>query len=69
MLFRKKIDPRCAYCQFASDAEPGTVVCRKKGICQETDQCRKFKYNPLRRVPPKPATIDFTKYDERDFSL
>ncbi len=69
MLFRKKIDPRCAYCQHGKDAEEGFVICKKKGIRRDTDKCRKFKYAPLRRVPPRPVSVDFTKYDDRDYSL
>lgn len=69
MLFRKNIEPRCAYCTYAAPAEEGTVICRKKGIRMETDKCRKFKYDPLKRVPPRPVNLDFTKYDERDYSL
>lgn len=69
MLFRKKIEPRCAYCRFSSPAKSGTVICRKKGIRQGTDQCRRFRYDPLRRIPPKPSVVDFTKYDNRDYSL
>ena len=69
MLFRKHIDPYCSYCKFASGAEPGMVICRKKGIMPESGNCRKFRYNPLRRIPPRPASIDFTKYDSQDYSL
>lgn len=50
-------------------AEPDTVICRKKGIRDAGDHCRRFRYNPLRRVPPKPAAVDFTKYDKEDYSL
>ena len=69
MLFRKDIEPRCAYCSYAAPAEPDTVICRKKGIRLETDKCRKFHYDPLKRVPPRPTQMDFEKYDDRDFSL
>lgn len=69
MLFRKNIEPRCAYCTHAAPAEEGTVICRKKGIRQETAHCRGFKYDPLKRIPPRKAQIDFTKYDDRDYSL
>lgn len=69
MLFRKKIEPRCAYCKHAAPAEPETVICRKKGIRQETQHCWKFSYDPLRRIPPRPVQVDFTKYDDQDFSL
>lgn len=69
MLFRKNIEPRCAYCRYGAAAEDGLTICRKKGIRQDTDKCRKFKYDPLRRVPPRPKTPDFSRYDDRDFSL
>ncbi len=69
MLFRKNIEPRCAYCKFAASAEPETVICRKYGIRKETEHCRKFRYDPMRRVPPRPVTVDFSKYDGQDFSL
>ena len=69
MLFRKDITPRCGYCRYAAPAGSGSVICRKKGIRPESDACRRFKYDPLRRVPPKPVSVDFSKYDERDYSL
>lgn len=69
MLFRKHIEPRCAYCRFSAPAEAGTVICKKRGIREESDHCRRFRYDPLRRVPPKPLAVDFSKYDDRDFSL
>lgn len=69
MLFRKDIEPHCSYCRFSADAEPGTVICRRKGIMPQSGCCRKFRYDPLRRIPPRPAQVDFTKYDNQDFSL
>lgn len=69
MLFRKHIEPRCAYCAHSAPAEPGTVICRRKGIREETAHCRRFRYDPLRRTPPRPKLPDFEKYDNRDFSL
>lgn len=69
MLFRKHIEPHCAYCKKAEPVEPGYVVCRKRGIVSEADHCRAFRYDPLRRVPPRPAAPDFSKYDGRDYSL
>lgn len=69
MLFRKDIEPRCIYCCHSSPAEAGMVICRKKGIRPEAGKCRKFKYDPLKRVPPRPKNPDFLKFDDRDFSL
>ena len=69
MLFRRDIEPRCGYCRFSAPAGNDLVICRKRGIKEDSDACPKFKYNPLRRTPPKPASIDFSKYDEQDYSL
>jgi hypothetical protein len=69
MLFRKDIEPNCCYCRHAQPAEEGTVICQKKGIRQDTQHCGRFRYDPLRRTPPKPLQADFSKYDNRDFSL
>lgn len=69
MLFRKNMEPRCGYCTRSSPAEPGTVICTKKGICTETDHCRSFRYDPLKRVPPQHRMMDFSKYDDTDYSL
>lgn len=69
MLFRKKIEPRCAYCKRAEKAGAGQMICKKKGICSETGKCHAFQYDPLKRVPPKPHMPDFSKYQDEDFTL
>ena len=69
MVFRKKIEPRCAYCANADSAGTGLVICWKKGVISDAGSCRSFRYNPLRRTPPRPAAADFSKYDDRDYSL
>ena len=57
MLFRKDIEPRCAYCARAGRAGDGEVVCSRKGIVPEDGRCRRFKYDPLKRVPPRPGQL------------
>ncbi len=42
---------------------------RQKGTKTVDDQCRKFKYDPCKRIPAKPKAVDFSKYDNADFSL
>ena len=32
MLFRKKIEPCCSYCQWSRPGEEGTVICPHRGI-------------------------------------
>lgn len=69
MLFVKDIEPRCAYCEWGSSLNEEQVACLKKGIVSAAGSCRKFRYDPLRRVPPKPLRADFSKWKDEDFVL
>lgn len=69
MLFRKKIERSCAYCQFGTQLEDSMVLCSKKGLRGMDGKCRRFKYDPCKRIPHKANPLDFSKYDEQDFSL
>ena len=69
MLFRKDIDPRCAYCARGSRISDDKVACVKRGIMMVEDHCRSFRYDPLKRVPPRPVSLDTEKLSEADFSL
>lgn len=68
-LFRKNIEPRCAYCMQGSQISDREVACVKRGVVPMESHCRSFRYDPLRRVPPRPAALDVTKLTEKDFSL
>ncbi len=69
MLFQKSIDPRCAYCAKGSFLEKDDILCPKKGVVSAGDHCRHFRYDPLKRVPPAPAVVDFSKLKDEDFVL
>ena len=69
MLFRKKIQRSCAYCQFGVALEDGQVLCSKKGVRTMDDKCMRFRYDPCKRIPLKAKPMDFSKYDNEDFSL
>lgn len=69
MLFRKKIDRACAYCIHGTKVDEDLILCAKKGMKEPDDSCRKFKYDPTKRVPHKIKPLDFSKYDAEDFSL
>lgn len=46
------VSPKCCYCETGMLTEDGkTVLCTKKGIMQPDSFCKKFKYDPLKRVP------------------
>lgn len=69
MLFRKKIERSCAYCLYGAHLEDEVILCQKKGMRTTLDQCRKFRYDPCKRIPKKEKALDLAKYDEEDFSL
>ncbi len=69
MLFRKKIQKSCTYCRFGTKLDEDLVLCTKKGVVAADRKCRKFQYDPIKRVPSKPKALNFAQYDEEDFSL
>lgn len=69
MLFRKKIQRSCSYCSFGTQLDDDTVLCTKRGIVPIYKACRKFKYDPCKRIPMKMKTPDFSKFKDEDFSL
>ena len=62
MLFRKDIEPRCAYCA------QGVRINETQVACME-NHCFRFRYDPLKRVPPRPAQLSTDGLKEEDFSL
>lgn len=69
MLFSKQIDPSCAYCQRGKAVTDDTVLCKKRGVVPLDHACSAFRYDPLKRVPPRPVTPDFSKLKPEDFQL
>ena len=47
MLFRKKIDRYCTYCQFAGKIDGESMVCQFCGVVPSDHHCRRFRYDPL----------------------
>lgn len=69
MMFEKKIEPRCAYCKKAVALEEDLMLCIKKGIVLSGGHCSAFRYDPLKRVPVRPAAPDFSRLKNEDFVL
>ena len=68
-LFQKKIEPRCTYCVHGRAMGEDQVVCPKKGVMAAGSHCRSFKYDPLKRVPPRPAKFSGGGLSGDDFEL
>lgn len=69
MLFSKTIEPSCAYCQRGKAVDGETILCKKRGVMTPEDACRSFRYDPLKRIPPRPVLPDFSRLKEEDFTL
>ncbi|MCI5704284.1 hypothetical protein [Candidatus Pseudoscillospira sp. SGI.172] len=69
MLFQKKIEPRCTYCAKGAPLEDGQILCAKKGVVSPAGSCSGFRYDPLKRIPPRPAVLDTSRLKDEDFRL
>lgn len=69
MLFNKKIEPSCSYCAKGVRLDDEQVACKRCGIVSSGSQCSRFKYDPLKRMPSKPVSLNTDRYSEQDFVL
>lgn len=69
MLFRKRMERACAYCAHGTKLDDDTILCTKKGVRFVDDKCRKFQYDPCKRIPLKAKALDFSRYESEDYSL
>ena len=69
MLFRKKLPRSCSYCAYGTQVSDEQILCTKHGIVSVYYNCRKFEYDPCKRVPLKMKTSDFSRYNSDDYSL
>lgn len=67
-LYGNRVSPACAVCGNGRRAGDGEVIlCPRKGITDPAYHCRKFVYDPLRRVPF--SQPDLAAFSEEDFKL
>ena len=67
-LYGNNIQPCCEYCTYARRATDGRVMlCPRRGIVPLYHKCRKFKYDPLKRIPFRQPPLQ--KYQPEDFKL
>ena len=67
MLFRKRMERSCLYCRYGTKLDEDMMLCAKKGIVPTCDDCRKFRYDPLKRIPFRQPRLQ--KYKPEDFTL
>ncbi len=67
-LFGGSIEKACLYCQHGKlAADKLMILCRKFGPVSPHYKCRRFVYDPLKRVPVRTPVLP--RYDENDFKL
>ena len=66
-LARKVMEDPSKYAKACE--EEGYMICSKKGKVEKMSVCRKFSYDPCKRIPAKAKALDFEKYKEQDYSL
>lgn len=67
-LFGASIAPACKYCEHVMQSfDGGKMLCDKRGVVEASYKCRRFIYDPLKREPRKPLSIE--KIDESEFEL
>ncbi len=64
------IDQICAMCENSKKIfDPENVLCKIHGIVEATNKCRKFVYDPLKRIPPRnanPIPLEYVDIDSDD---
>lgn len=67
-ILGKGIEPKCAYCEHGKPTPDGAnVLCYFCGVPDKDHSCKKFKYDPLKREPLRPAEPGV--FSAEDFSL
>lgn len=64
----KEVPQICAICSFGTELADGSgILCKKTGIRKPDSTCKKFEYDPLKRVPRRDPVIP--NFTAEDFAL
>lgn len=67
-LFGDTVPPACEYCVHGHPAtDKRMVLCRRSGVVSPFYKCKKYEYDPLKRVPRRPPQLPTFSAD--DFNL
>ncbi len=66
-LFGNNVKPACKYCALGTAASGDNISCSKFGEVKSYDSCKKFSYNPLKRIPKKELKLATSAVNEIDF--
>jgi len=67
-FFGRDIEPACEICEYRKKPLSGIVIyCKYNGVVDEYFSCKKFKYDPLKRVPK--VLPELKKHKKEDFLI
>lgn len=67
-LYGNSIQATCEHCLYGRRSSDGkAILCPKKGVMPLYHHCRKFSYDPLKRVPFKQPELQ--KFTADDFKI
>ncbi len=67
-LYGNNIQATCEYCQHGRrSSDNKAVLCPKKGVMPLYHHCRKFVYDPLKRIPYRQPALK--EYSQEDFQI
>lgn len=63
-----KVEPKCEYCKHGRlSADNDKILCPKLGVLSRDFSCKKFSYDPLKRMPS--ALPVLPEFSPEDFEL
>ena len=67
-LYGNSIQPSCEHCAHGRRSSDGkAVLCTRRGVMPLYHHCRKFLYDPLKRIPFRQPTLQ--AFRQEDFRL
>lgn len=68
LIDSKEVPQICALCVYGTRlADESGILCKKTGIRLPESTCKKFEYDPLKRVPRREPGLQ--EFAAEDFSL
>lgn len=67
-LYGNNIQPSCEHCQHGRRSSDGkAILCPKKGVMPLYHHCRRFSYDPLKRIPFRQPAL--SPHEKEEFRL
>lgn len=67
-IFGENIEPACFYCLNGHQAsDTAMILCTKTGPVSPTYKCKKFVYDPLKRIPKRQPKLP--EFSPEDFEI